>query len=114
MPHGFFTVEEWQPPRKGAKPQWIPILHLDSYQSLTRAIESLERRGQPGLFKVVQTQRCLWGELENGKLRLHGSHASSPESLERLTKIFRDEGGRRPVEKARQERAKVKIKQGKK
>jgi hypothetical protein len=46
--------------------------------------------------------------MEEGKLRLHGSHASSPENLARMVEIFEREGGRRPVEKARRQRAAVK------
>jgi hypothetical protein len=114
MPHGFFTVEQWKRPRNGAPTQWIPILHLDSYQSLTKAMAALERRGEPGLFRVVQMQRSVWAEMEGGRLRLHGSHASSPESLAQIVQIFERERGRRPVEKARQERAAAKAKREKK
>jgi hypothetical protein len=108
MPHGFFTVEQWKRQADGAANHWIPILHLDSYQSLTKAMAALERRGKPGLFRVVQMQRCVWAEMEGGKLKLHGSHASSPESLTQIVEIFEREGGRRPVEKARQARAAAK------
>ena len=108
MPHGFFTVEQWK------RPRWIPILHLDSYQSLMKATAALEKRGEPGLFRIVQMQRCVWGEMEAGRLRLHGSHASSPEDLAQMVEIFEREGGRRPVAKARAERAAVKIRRGKK
>jgi hypothetical protein len=114
MPHGFFTVEQWKRSGNGAPSQWIPILHLDSYQSLTKAMAALEKRGEPGLFRVVQMQRCAWAEMEHGKLRLHGSHASSPANLAQIVEIFEREGGRRPVEKARQERAAVKAKRAKK
>jgi hypothetical protein len=114
MPHGFFTVEQWKRPGNGAATQWIPIFHLDSYQSLTKAVAALERRGEPGLFRVVQMQRSVWAEMAGGKLRLHGSHASSPENLAQIVKIFEREGGRRPIEKARQERAAVKAKRAKK
>lgn len=107
MSHGFFTVEQWK------RPRWIPILHLDSYQSLTKATAALEKRGEPGLFRVVQMQRCVWAEVEAGRLRLHGSHASSPESLAQIVEIFEREGGRRPVEKARTERAAAKAKREK-
>src|SRR6266566_5963705 len=110
MPHGFFTVEQWKRPQGSATTHWIPILHLDSYQSLTKAMAALERRGEPGLFRVVQMQRCVWAELDGGKLRLHGSHASSPENLAQIVQIFGREGGRRPVEKAWQERAEAKAK----
>jgi hypothetical protein len=104
MPFGYFTIEQWKKPRKGARGQWIPVLHLDSYQSLTKAARQLERRGKPGLYRVQQMQRCIWAEMEQGKLRLHGSHASSPENLAHVARIFEREGGRRPVEKARQQR----------
>jgi hypothetical protein len=99
MPHGYFTVQQWK------RRRWIPVLHLDSHQSLTKTLAALQKRGKPGLFRVLQIQRCVWAEMEDGKVRLHGSHASSPESLGEIVKIFRREGGRRPVEKARQARA---------
>ena len=108
MPHGYFTVEQWV--SAGPKPHWDPVLHLDSYQSLSKAMEGLEKREKPGLYRVLQTQRCVWAEMEDGKLRLHGSHVSSPESLAEVVKIFQREGGRRPVEKARQDRLKAKQK----
>src|SRR5215469_10660446 len=102
MPHGYFTVEQWAASANGSTSKWVPIFQLDSYQSLTQAIRQLERRGQPGLFRVSQMQRCVWAQMEKGKLRLHGSHASSPENLARMVETFEREGGRRPVEKARQ------------
>jgi len=108
MPHGFFTVEQWKTSRRHVAAQWIPVLHLDSYQSLSKAVKALEQRGRPGLFRVVQMQRCLWAEIENGKLRIHGSHASSPENLARIVKIFERAGGRRPVAQARQQRTRAK------
>ena len=110
MPHGFFTVEQWTRPANNEPAQWMPIFHLDSYQSLTKAMKIVEERGEPGLFRVVQMQRCLWAERDGEKLRLHGSHASSPENLAQIVDIFEREGGRRPVEKARQQRAKAKAK----
>lgn len=105
MPHGYFTVEQWKRPAGGKTPQWIPILHLDSCQSLTKAMAALEKRGEPGLFRVLQMQRCVWAGMESGKLRLHGSHAASPENLADMVELFEREKGRRPVERARQERA---------
>ena len=114
MPHGFFTVEQWKRPQPGAQPQWVPILHLDSFQSLSKTIAAVEKRGEPGFYRVMQTQRCLWGEMEGSKLRLHGSHVSSPEGLARLTELYERQGGRRPVEKARQERAQAKAKRARK
>ena len=103
MPHGYFTVEQWKPAAP-ATAQWIPILHLDSYQSLTKAIKALENRGQPGLYRVVQTQRIVWAEAGNGKLRVSGCHAHSPESLAQIAESFERTNGRRPVEQARRER----------
>jgi len=114
MPHGFFTVEQWKRPRAGAPAEWIAIINLDSDQSLTKAMAALEKRGEPGLYRVMQMQRCVWAEREAGKFRLHGSHASSPESLARMVKIYEREGGRRPVEKARQERAAIIAKRSRK
>ena len=114
MPHGYFTVEQLKRPAGGAARAWVPILHLDSYQSLTKAMAALEKRGEPGLFRVFQMQRCIWAEMEDGKLRLHGSHHSSPENLEQVVKIFEREGGHRPVNKARQQRAAQKAKRARK
>ena len=114
MPHGFFTVEQWRNPQESGATHWVPILHLDSYQSLTKAMAALEKRGEPGLFRVSQMQRCVWAEMEGGKLRLHGSHASSPENLAQLVEIFEREGGRRPVEKARAQRAAAKARRASK
>src|ERR1051325_1984910 len=102
MPHGFFTVEQWKRLQDGAEPQWTPILHLDSCHSLRKTIEALAKLGQPGLYRITQTQRCIWAEMEQGKLRLHGSHVSSPENLASLAELYEIGGGRRPVEKARQ------------
>src|SRR3954454_11653652 len=114
MPHGFFTIEQWQRAKGRRAGRWVPVLHLDANQSLTKAISALEARGEPGLFRVVQMQRCLWGEVENGKLRFHGSHASSPEGLAELADLFDRNGGRRPVEKARRDRARAKAARSKK
>jgi hypothetical protein len=105
LPHGFFTVEQWKAPKAGAKPHWVPVLHLDAGQSLTKAIGALENRGKPGLFRVIQTQRQIWAEVKGGSLRLRRWHASSQEDLERLTESFDRDGGRWPGEKARRERA---------
>src|SRR5258708_28064190 len=113
MPHGFFKVEQWKRLQDSGATHWIPILHLDSGQSLTKATAALEKRGEPGLFRVVQMQRCIWAEMEGGKLRLHGSHASSPENLAQIVEIFERDGGRRPVEKARPQRAAAKPKRAK-
>ncbi len=52
--------------------------------------------------------------MEGGKLRLHGSHSSSPENLARIVEIYEREGGRRPVEKAREQRAQEKANRARK
>jgi hypothetical protein len=113
LPHGFFTVEQWKSPEAGTKPQWVPVLHLDAHQSLTKAIEALEKRGKPGLFRVIQTQRQIWAEMDGGSLRLRRWHASCHEDLERFAAAFERDGGRWPVEKERRERARAKTKRGK-
>jgi hypothetical protein len=105
MPHGFFTIEQWTVPQDSVMPQWLPIIHLNSHQSLTRVMAALQERGKPGLYRIVQMQRCVWAEMEEGKLRLHGSHHSSPENLAEIVEIYQREGGRRPMEKARAQRA---------
>jgi hypothetical protein len=106
MPHGFFTVEQWI--ARGSKPHWTPVLHLDSHQSLTKAVKAIETRGKPGLFRVTQTQRCVWAEIRDGKLRVSGSHVSSPAGLGKMCELFEKEKGVRPIEKARQDRARAK------
>ena len=110
MPHGYFTVEQWKHSRNGGKASWTELFHLDSYQSLTKVLAALKTRGEPGLFRVLQMQRCLWAEMEGNKLRLHGSHSSSPEGLAEIVQIFERVKGRRPVEKARPNRAATKSK----
>jgi hypothetical protein len=110
VPHGFFTVEEWRAPKAGAKSQWVPVLQLDAGQSLTKAIAALENRGKPGLFRVIQTQRQIWAEMEDGKLRVRRWHAASHEDLARLTVAFERDGGRWPVQKERRERKQAKSK----
>jgi hypothetical protein len=102
MPHGYYMIEQWKA-ADGAPAHWTPVLHLDSRQSLTKATQALAKRGEAGLFRIVQMQRCIWAEMEKGQLRLHGSHASSPDNLGKIVEIFEREGGRRPVEKARQQ-----------
>jgi hypothetical protein len=108
MPHGFFTIEQWKPPKRGAKPAWIPILHLNAGQSLTDAINALEARDNPGFFRIIQTQRQIWAERQNGKLRLHRSHASSPESLQRTADAFIRDRGQWPAAEARAIRLRIK------
>lgn len=114
MPHGYFAVEQWKRPQVGGPKCWVPVLHLDAQQSLTKALAALEKRGESGLFRVVQMQRCVWAEMEDGKLRLYGSHSSTPEGLAQIVKIYEREGGRRPVEQVRRQRTQAKASRAKK
>jgi hypothetical protein len=114
MAHGFFTVEQWKAPKAGAKSQWVPVLHLDANQSLTKAIAAIERSGKPGLFRVIQTQRQIWAEIEDGTLRLRRHHVSTHDNLTRVAEAFDRDGGRWPVEKERRERAAAKRKRAQK
>ena len=75
---------------------------------MTDAMQYLESLGKPGFYRVVQTRRMVWAEMESGKLRLRRWHASSPEGLARTADAFQRDGGKYPVEKAREERKRVK------
>src|SRR5438309_9190327 len=108
MPHGFFTIEQWRRPKRGTKRQWTTIRHLEAGHSLSDAIDLLQQMGRPGLYRIAQTQRLIWGEIEAGKLKLRRSHVGSPEALARTAKAFDRDGGRFPVEQARQLRIKAK------
>jgi hypothetical protein len=93
MPHGFFTIEQWKPPSRGAKPAWVAVLHLDASQSLSDALQAIEARGQAGFFRVIQTQREVWAEKVNRKLVLRKWHAATPEELQGAADAFvRDRG----------------------
>jgi hypothetical protein len=97
MPYGFFTIEQWKRPSRGAKPAWVPIAHLDARNKLSDAFQLLEQRNKPGFFRVVQTQRVIWAEMTSGKLHLRKWHSGSPDSLARGAKAFDRDGGRYPV-----------------
>jgi hypothetical protein len=90
MAHGFFTIEQWRDKK------WIEVCHVNGDRSLTDAIQKLERRGKPGLFRVVQMQRMIWAEKAAGKLRLRKWHASSPDLLSRTAEAFDRDGGKWP------------------
>ncbi len=93
MPFGFFTIEQWA--RKKGKFQWSPIIHLDHCQTLSDAIQFLEKKTKPGFFRVIQTQRMIRVEKENGKLRLRKWHAGTPETLARSAKAFEQDSRKR-------------------
>jgi hypothetical protein len=105
MPYGFFTVEEWKPPRRGAKPAWVAVLHLDADQSLSGALNAIAKRGRAGFYRVIQTQRQVWAEKVDGKLRLRKWHAGSPQALGRTALAFERDEGVWPVAAERQLRA---------
>ena len=109
MPHGFFTVEQWERTRSQDAAQWVPIKHagpirhFDACNTLTGVRARIEAEGRPGFFRVVQTQLMIRAERIHGKLRLERKHAGSPETLERSVQAFerdkdqRDKWGKWPA-----------------
>ena len=104
MPQGYYTIEQWTPGKKGDVSQWRPILHLPFGQSLTAAENALAKLAKPGLYRLVQTQRVIWAEKQEGDLRLRKSHAGSPESLDRIRQMFDRCAGKYPIEEVRKAR----------
>ena len=90
MAHGFFTIEQWR------NKQWETVCHLNGDQSVTDVLRELERRDKPGFFRVVQTQRMIWAEKIDGKMRLRKWHANKPETLLRSAEAFDRDRGRWP------------------
>src|SRR5689334_17924305 len=97
MPHGFFTLEQWIRQPSESEPRWIPVCHVDASQTLSDAIQRLEDLGKPGFYRVIQTQRMIWAEAQNGKLRLRKWHAGSAKSLSRTAAAFERDKGKWPV-----------------
>jgi hypothetical protein len=112
MPQGYYTIEEWNQPRKDAPPEWAGILTLPFGATLTDAEQALAQLDKPGFYRVVQVQRVVWAERAGGKLKLRKSHAGSPESLDRMRQMYERCGGRYPEEEVRAARRKVKKDQG--
>ena len=104
MPHGFFTVEQWKPRRRGGRAEWVAILHLDAGGSVSATVRAIERRGRAGFFRVVQTQRQVWAERVDGRLRLRQWHADSPAALARSAKAFVKDKGVWPDERRQRNR----------
>ena len=100
MPHGFFTIEKWTTDN-GTEARWVAVAHLDACYSLSDALAEIEKWDRPGFFRVVQTQRVIWAERVNGKLRLRKWHAGSPQSLARGAAAFVRDKGRWPVKSKR-------------
>ena len=97
MPYGFFTLEQFKPARRGGKSQWVPVAHFNMGHNLTNAIEHIETIDKPGFYRVIQTQRMIHAEREDGKLHLHCLHAGSPETLHRSAKAFVRDKGKLPA-----------------
>jgi hypothetical protein len=107
MPQGYYTIEQWKAPKTTAQPEWVAVLHLAFGASLTAAEKAVEKL-ESGFYRVVQTQRVIWAQKEGGKLRLRKSHASSPESLEKMRQMFERCGGEYPVEEIQEARRRAK------
>ena len=101
MPQGYYTIEQWTRPTKKAQPTWIAIRRLPFGQSLTAAETAIKNLGNPGLYRLIHTQRIIWAEKAGTNLRLRKSHAGSPESLDQIRQMFERTGGRYPVEEVR-------------
>jgi hypothetical protein len=110
MAQGYYTIEQWAQTKKSARPEWVAVHHLPFGESLTIAETAIERLGKPGFYRIVQTQRVIWAELEANGLRLRKSHAGSPESLDSMRQTFERTGGRYPIEEAREARRRAKKK----
>jgi hypothetical protein len=95
MSQGYYTVEQWK------RPRWVAVAVLPFGLSQTAAEQALERMGKPGLYRLVQTQRIVWCESTGSGVRLRKSHASSPQSLERMQEMFDRTAGRYPVEEVK-------------
>src|SRR5438105_1896182 len=93
MPHGFFSIEQWTPKKRGGASEWVAVVPLNADRSLSDAMNEIERRDEAGFFRIVQSQRQVWAEKVGGKLRLRKWHADSPEALARTGDAFvRDKG----------------------
>src|SRR6476660_8208865 len=104
MPQGYYTVEQWMRPKKGAELQWMEVLQLPFGTSLTEAENALKRLGKPGLFRLLQMQRVIWAEQDGKSLRMRKSHASSPQNLDTIRQMFDHSSVRYPIEEVQEAR----------
>ncbi len=112
MPQGYYTVEQWKRPSRGAPAQWVAVAQLPFGTSQTAAEKAVEGLGTPGFFRLIQMQRVIWAENVNGGgLKLRKSHASSPESLDEMRRMFERCHGKYPVEEVRAARRRAKNKE---
>jgi hypothetical protein len=113
MPQGYYTIEQWTPDEAPAS-QWRSVMHLPFGASLTEAEEALQKHGNEGFYRIVQTQRVIWAEFQPDGLKLRKSHADSPKSLESMRAMFERSSGRFPIEEVRAARKRQKAAAGKK
>jgi hypothetical protein len=109
MPQGYYTIEKWTGNGRDGKPKWGVVMDLPFGITQTAAEKVLEQSGKPGFFRLVQTQRVIWAEKQPAGLKLRKSHASSPQSLEGMRKMFERCKGKFPEEEVRQARRKMKL-----
>ena len=100
MPHGFFTLERWS----AAQSVWKPVAHFTARQKISHAIAKLESLARPGFYRITQTQRMIWAEKINGKLKLRIWHAGTPEVLARGAAAFTRDRGKWPSKPTRKTR----------
>jgi hypothetical protein len=101
VPQGYYTIEQWTGNDSTNHPIWSAVAHLPFGLTQTQAEAALEKLGQPGFYRLVQTQRVIWAEKTGAKLHLRKSHAGSPSSLEEQRKIFERSQSKFPVEEIR-------------
>jgi hypothetical protein len=104
MPQGYYTIEQW------TQSTWREVVVLPFGMSLSAAELELAKLGKPGFYRLLQMQRVIWAERNGKSLRLRRSHASSPESLDRMREMFDRTGGRYPIEEVRAARQNAKRK----
>jgi hypothetical protein len=112
MPQGYYTIEQWKPERGIKAGAWVAVEVLPFGLSQTEAERAVEKLGRGGFYRLVQTQRVIWAEKKAGRMRLRKSHASSPQSLEGMRKMFERCGGKFPEEEVRAARAQQKRARG--
>ena len=112
MPQGYYVIEQWTHAAKDAPAAWIVVLQLPFGATLTAAEVALEKLGVPGFYRIVQMQRVIWAEEEDGAFKLRKSHASSAEGLKKMQEMFERCGGRYPHEEVRAARRLSKAKRG--
>jgi hypothetical protein len=108
MSQGYYTIEQWKQSKSGGPSEWVAIGHLPFGFSQTDAEKAVEQLNKPGLYRLVHMQRVIWADNDNGKVRLRKSHASSPESLARLVKMFERTGEKYPLDEVQAARQKAK------